>query len=275
MPSQNLVLYQDKYYIRVNEENDAIFYFFDYDVRSADINMVFQHFHTFFDLCIPLCPNAVHFIEGIPYEIRAFDIVGISPNRLHKTQYPAGKPCKRVIIPFNLPPQTAGFHNEYELLMKLFDREVPIFRFPPEVQLHLFNKLNEIYRLAAKTDPLRDLMIHQKFVEFLVLLYVHQESSVYSNEAELSDLERKIYAVASYIHTHYTEELSLERLAREFCISSGYLSHRFKEVTGFSVTDYIAFARRREGFIMLVSLKEVLALAEKDAAPSGPSTPRI
>ena len=41
----NLLYYEDKYSIRVNEENDSIFYFFDYDSRSADINMEFQHFH--------------------------------------------------------------------------------------------------------------------------------------------------------------------------------------------------------------------------------------
>ena len=67
---RNLALYQDKYYIRVNEENDTIFYFFDYDVRSAEINMQFQHFHTFYEMCLLLCPNAIHFIEGVRYELQ-------------------------------------------------------------------------------------------------------------------------------------------------------------------------------------------------------------
>ena len=119
MMIQNLALYRDKYYINVNEESDTIFYFFDYDVRSADINMQFQHFHTFFEMCVLLCPNAIHFIDGIPYEIRMFDIVGISPNSLHKTQYPAGKPCKRLIIQFNLPAASASrfFHSRPEVGM--------------------------------------------------------------------------------------------------------------------------------------------------------------
>ena len=43
----NLALYEDKYYIRVGNEGDPLFYFFDYDTRSADINMQFQHFHPF------------------------------------------------------------------------------------------------------------------------------------------------------------------------------------------------------------------------------------
>ena len=250
---QNLALYQDKYYIHVNEENEAMFYFFDYDVRSADINMEFQHFHTFYELCILLSPNAVHFIEGIPYEIKAFDIVGISPNRLHKTQYPTGKPCKRLIIQFNMPSQVSGLSNEYEQLLKLFEREVPIFRFDSELQKRLFRKLNDIYQLAPKKDPMRNLIIHQKFIDFLILLFLNQESNTYSSETEMADIERKIYSVAGYIHAHYPEDLSLDFLAKHFCISPSYLSHRFKQVTGFSVTDYIQMTRIRNVQSLLIN----------------------
>ena len=54
---QNLLLYQDRYFIRVNGENDVLFYFFDYDVRTEDKNMQFQHFHTFYELCVMMGPN--------------------------------------------------------------------------------------------------------------------------------------------------------------------------------------------------------------------------
>ena len=46
-----------------------------------------------------------------------------------------------------------------------------------------------------------------------------------------------IYSVTSYIHAHYFEDLSLDTLAQKFYISSCYLSHQFKDVTGFTLTD--------------------------------------
>lgn len=250
---QNLALYEDKYAIRVNSENDTLFYYFDYDVRSAEINMQFQHFHTFYELCVLLCPHAVHFVEGKPYRLEAFDIIGIPPNVLHQTQYPAGNPCKRLIIQFAMPKTVPGLSNEYEQLVGVFHREVPIFRFDGELRKKLYGKLNDIFLLAPKTDPMRDLIIHQKFVEFLTLLYLNQGNNQYSNETEMSPMERKIYSITSYIHSHYSEELSLERLAQQFCISSCYLSHQFKDITGFTITDYIQMTRVRNVQSLLIN----------------------
>lgn len=250
---QNLALYQDQYYIRVNEESDTIFYFFDYDVRSAELNMQFQHFHTFYEICVLLCPSTTHFVEGEPYELQAFDIIGIPPNMLHKTQYPAGTPCKRLIIQFNLPRNVTGLSNEYEQLLSVFHQSVPIFRFDTELQKKIFRKLNDIFLLAPKTDPLRNLIIHQKFIEFLTLLYLNQDKNKYANEPEMSLLEKKIYSITSYIHTHYPEELSLEGLAEKFSISTSYLSHQFRNVTGFTVTDYIQMTRIRNVQALLIN----------------------
>ena len=250
---QNLALYEDKYYIRVNDENDPLFYFFDYDVRSAEINMQFQHFHTFYELCILLCPQATHFVEGKPYELRAFDIIGIPPNVLHQTQYPAGSPCKRLIIQLNLPKNPVGLSNEYEQLLHIFHQEVPIFRFDPDLQKKLFRKLNDIYLLASKKDPMRNLIIHQKFIEFLTILFLNQDQNQYAEDEDMSPMEKKVYSITRYIHTHFTEDLSLESLAQQFCISSCYLSHQFKNLTGFTVTDYIQMTRVRNVQAMLIN----------------------
>lgn len=249
----NLVLYEDKYYIRVGSEGDPLFYFFDYDTRSANINMQFQHFHTFYELCVVLCPHTTHFFEGVPYELQAFDIIGIRPNALHRTQYPAGDPCKRLIIQFSLPKTVTGLSNEYELLLELFHQNVPIFRFDMELQQKIYRKFNDIFLLAPKSDPMRNLIIHQKFIEFLTLLYLNRDRNRYRDNSEMTPTEKKIYSITSYIHTHYTEDLSLELLRQKFYMSGCYLSHQFKDVTGFTVTDYIQMTRVRNVQAMLIN----------------------
>lgn len=252
---QNLALYEDKYYIRVNDENDPLFYSFDYDVRSADINMQFQHFHPFYEFCIPLCPSATHFLEGKPYDLCAFDIIGISPNVLHRTQYPAGPPCKRLIIRFNLFPDAIGLPDKYRQLMSIFRQKVPIFRFDIENKEKAFRILNDIFMLSLQTDSMRNLKIHLRFIEFLMFLYSNQDKNMYTSESEIAPTAKKIYTITSYIHSHYTEDLSLDMLAEKFFISNCYLSHQFKDVTGFSVTDYIQMTRVRNVQALLMSTR--------------------
>ncbi|MGN1018775.1 MAG: helix-turn-helix domain-containing protein [Aristaeellaceae bacterium] len=250
---ENLALYEDQYAIHVNQEGDALFYFFDYDVRSAEINMQFQHFHTFYELCVCLCPAATHFLEGKPYALQMFDIVGISPNVLHMTRYPEGDPCRRLIIRFNMPRNMPGLAEEYARLLSVFHQETPIFRFEPELRRRLYRRLNDIFRLAASTDPMRNLSIHMKFVDFLTLLCLSQDQNQYVNQSGLNAAARKIYAVAGYIHAHYAEDLSLERLSQQFYISSCYLSHQFRAVTGFTLTHYIQLTKLRNVQALLIN----------------------
>lgn len=252
---QNLALYEDQYAVFVNGENDPLFYSFDYDVRTSNINMQFQHFHTFYELCVMLCPGTKHVLKGKPYALQTFDIVGIPPNMLHMTQYPEGDPSKRLIIRFNLPRAVNGLSNEYEQLLSVFHQELPIFRFEPELQKKLYRKLNDIFLLADKQDAMRDLIIHLKFIEFLTLLFLHQDQNQYTDQAAMSPTEQKMYQVASYIHTHYTEDIALDKLAAKFFISGCYLSHCFKSVTGFTLTDYIQMTKVRNVQSMLLNTR--------------------
>ena len=60
----NTVLYEGSKMIEINKPGNSFFYFFDWDERSYIINMEFQHFHQFYELCIFLDEQAGHLING-------------------------------------------------------------------------------------------------------------------------------------------------------------------------------------------------------------------
>ena len=250
---QNLAVFEQGRHIQVNHEGDPLFYDFDYDVRSAAVNMQFQHFHPFYELCIPLCSRATHFLEGEPYELQTFDMVCIPPNMLHMTQYPEGDPCKRLIVRFSLPQEAGGLSAERSALLSPFHQKTPIYRFTQETRAHLFRRLNDIVQLSQQPDPLQRLSIHLKFMSLLTVLYHSREKNQYVNETAMTPTERKIYALTGYIHVHYAESLSLEVLAQRFYMSSCYLSHQFKAVTGFTLTEYIHATRLRNVQALLIN----------------------
>lgn len=58
-----------------------------------------------------------------------------------------------------------------------------------------------------------------------------------------ANVDKLILQVKSYVDTHYSEALSLERLAQQFYLSPSYLSRIFKRDTGVNLSTYLQNAR--------------------------------
>lgn len=264
MLQQKLLLYEEAYAITINRPTDPLYYFFDYDQRSHAINMEFQHFHSFYELHILLDQKAAHIIEGDYHAIQPYDLVFLRPTLLHKTDYPPGKPKKRLIINFVMPRDIPGLERELTRVFTLFDAAVPIYRFPEDQGEHIFELLNDIFRLGKTASEINALAIHTKFLEFLSAVYTNRSSNCYQPQALSNSITHKIYAITSYIHAHYGQELSLPDISGQFFISAYHLSHQFKKVTGFTLVNYIQMTRVRNAQqLLLYTPLKITAIAEK------------
>ena len=56
-------------------------------------------------------------------------------------------------------------------------------------------------------------------------------------------VHQKVHEVALYLQTHIRENVSLEELAQRFFMSRSYLTRSFRNVTGFSVVEYLTYIR--------------------------------
>lgn len=251
-----ILIYKQKHYIHVNQEGNPLFYFFDWDERSYTINMEFQHFHQFYEMCVFLDEQAGHLINGSMHDMRCCDIVAIRPSLLHKTIYPEGSPNKRLIINFALPDLPPPMDNYMETVLSIFNKNIPIYRFEGHYKKNIMEKLNDIFYLSQTQNELTDLSIHNKFIEFLSLIYLYQNKNVYNDHMNLDNITNKIYSITAYIHNNYTEDLSLDDIASQFYINNYYLSHQFKRITGFTLTEYIQQTRIRNAQNMLLSTEQ-------------------
>ncbi|WP_019914268.1 helix-turn-helix transcriptional regulator [Paenibacillus sp. HW567] len=246
------LLYEQGYSVSINTPADSLFYYFDYDERSHNINMEFQHFHDFYEIHILLDSRATHIIEGSVHALKQYDIVLLSPFRLHKTQYPVGPPHKRLIINFAMPKDTPGFETAYNNMFLSFGEEVPIYRLNNGPRRAVFEPLNKIFTLSHDASPLNPVLIHSLFQQFLCALYQQRDKNCYVLEEIGNSMMQKIYSISAYIHSHYSGELSLDSISRDFYISPYYLSHQFKAVTGFTLTEYIQMIRIRNAQQLLI-----------------------
>ncbi|ETT29654.1 AraC family transcriptional regulator [Paenibacillus sp. FSL R5-192] len=252
----SVLAYEQGYAIHVNQPGDSLFYHLDYDERSHELNMEFQHFHDFYEICILLDRTAAHIIEGSLYEIQPLDIVLLRPSLLHKTQYPKGAPPKRLMITFAMPRNTPGLESGYTELFSIFNKPVPIFRFTEERRKEVLAPINDIFAISQQSSVLQSVMIHSKFVEFLCALHRYSPENGYVREETGSTMSRRMYAIASYIHSHYQQDLSLDEVSKRFYVSAHHLSRQFNKVTGFTFTEYVQMTRIRNAQQMLLNSSE-------------------
>lgn len=264
----DLTLYEKEHFIIVNNLDRRLLYYFDYDERNFQVNMEFQHFHSFFEIMILLSDEAVHLIEGQPYKIHTNDIVMLAPSVFHKTIYPKGSPSKRIIISFLYPDDWFGMSDAYQDLLSPFYNHVPIYRFDYIQKKQIFAKLNQVFQFSyAKTMPFSavdELSLHHKFTEFLYLIQNFMHDNIYQNAAIVTPSVQKIYDICTYIHNNFQEEISLDKLSKIFYLNPYYLSHQFKKVTAFTISNYIQKTRIKNAQYMLISSDEkISAIAEK------------
>jgi AraC-like DNA-binding protein len=260
----DLILYKEGYLVEINEPTDKLYYKFDYDSRSYNVNMEFQHFHHFYEFFILLDQSANHIIEGELYEIQPFDIVALKSNILHKTEYPKGSPKKRLIVNFIFSEHLLGLDEDFKELLTVFNHPMPIYRFAETEQKVIFNLFNEIFTLSTSNDALKTLIIHHKFVELLYFIYNYKDRNLYKPGVISDSMTHKIYSITSFIHNNHQHELSLDFIADKFFISSYYLSHQFKKITGFTLINYIQMTRIRNAQQLLLSTNlKITAIAEQ------------
>jgi AraC-like DNA-binding protein len=240
-----MLLYEKGYSITVNNPSEPLYYYFDYDSRSYNINMDFQHFHQFYEILILLDEKIGHIIEGDYYPVYKHDIVLLRPLLLHKTEYPVGPPSRRLIINFSVPKGNTYLDKMILPALSIFDEELPIYRFSEDIGARLFAVLNDIFRLKTRRPPMTDLLIHSKFMEFLCLLHGYRDQNLYVQDLAHDSIAQKVYTITRYIHTHYDQELSLAALSKKVYVSPYYLSHQFRQVTGFTLVNYIQMTRIR------------------------------
>lgn len=77
-------------------------------------------------------------------------------------------------------------------------------------------------------------------------------------------VSRQIRACCDYIELHAEDDLSMEALARQAGYSKYYLSRKFKEETGATVTEYIKAARMERAKLLLAATElSVQEISEK------------
>lgn len=101
--------------------------------------------------------------------------------------------------------------------------------------------LLELKEHMRTSSPLGQFNNHARLLQFLQIITTAMQTTQETVEPVV--LNTAMHEILSYVNDHFTQPLKLDALARQFGVSTSFLSHEFVKYTGRSVYDYILYRR--------------------------------
>lgn len=207
------------------------------------------HYHEFDKLVMLLGGRVTYHIEGKRYLLQPMDVLLVSRNLIHLPVVEAGPAYERMVLWID-----RGFMSRFSTpeadLSGCFGltarRGVHLYRPRGEDRARWRELFERVEDAARDGGFAAGLLADTCVLQLLVAL--NRAVSAAPEEADPASyrFDPKMEEVTRYILAHLGEELSIDRLAGAFFLSRYYLMHRFKEVYGCSVHQYIRQKRLQQ-----------------------------
>lgn len=245
-------------------------HFFVEKVRRTDpFFMDDNHLHDECEFFLLTEGSAEYYIENEKFEVNEGDLVVLNKNILHRTTYSPDQPHERFLIEFNKDVILKEIDNSLSIELDSFLTENS-----KVISLtHLdYNSVKTIFQsILDETQQKKsnhELMVSMKLAEMIIIISrystVSQATDSFNRSIQSSSREELITSILKYVHENLTEDLSLESIAAHFFIDKSYLSRIFKEITHFTVSEYINVERIKLAKLYLVKTDfSIEAIAHK------------
>ena len=218
-----------------------------FHLKDSRAQKLDYHYHEFDKLILLLNGKVTYVVEGVTYFLKPWDVLLVQHNMIHKPIIDPSEPYERVVIWLGRDWLVAR-SDPGEPLESCFDtartRGFHLLRTDAERRLQymqLIGQLEEALRSGEfGAARMADTLCQQ------VLIGVNRDilrSRTAAEEPDSYRVDPKMEEILRYIAEHLEEPLSVDVLAKRFYLSRYYLMHRFKDVTGYTVHQYISQKR--------------------------------
>ena len=219
--------------------NDPYRLFHLRDERALTLD---YHYHEFDKLVLLLGGRVTYHIEGKSYPLQPMDLLLVSRNLIHLPVVEPGPAYERMVLwidrdfmsRYSTPE--ADLSNCFTLTAR---RGVHLHRPRGEERLHWRALFEQVEQAAGDKGFAARLLADTGVLRLLIELNRAVLSAPEETGPASYCFDPKMEEVTRYIMDHLGEELTIDRLAGAFFLSRYYLMHRFKEVYGCSIHQYI------------------------------------
>lgn len=209
------------------------------DERAVKLD---YHYHEFDKLVFLLSGRATYNIEGKSYLLQPMDILLVSRNLIHLPVIDPAETYERMVLWINRS-FLSRFSTPGADLASCFSlaaqREFHLHRPRGEDRVRYRDLFDRVETAGGDSGFGAGLLADTCVLQLMVALNRDLLEAPTQTDAVTYRFDPKMEEVTHFIRDHLGEELSIDRLAGSFFLSRYYLMHRFKEVYGCTVHQYI------------------------------------
>ena len=220
---------------------------------------ILRHWHQAIELDYLIRGHAMFIISGQKIEASSGQLLIINSNEVHAVQ-PLFFP-NPLILTFLIPD------DFLKKEIKNFDDKWLINN---ANQIRVKQDLKDYYQHSLMNTESKELLL--KSDTYQLLYDLNSDCAInkklVSNMPVLPILD-KLSKITTYVENHSQEDLSVEQLAAQVHLSSGYFSRIFKKQMGQSVMEYVNLVRLKNAFELLTNTKYNLqVISDKSGFPN-------
>ncbi|MBD2867652.1 AraC family transcriptional regulator [Paenibacillus arenilitoris] len=218
----------------------------EYRRRSEPFTMAEDHYHDYYEIYYMLSGQRVYFIRDRSYSVEQGDLIFINKHELHKTMQAGDSAHERVILHFDDAVLARLAGDRADFLLAPFRQQSNLIRLPSQALMPAEQAIRRLVSEIGQRQEGYELVPGCVLIELLLTVSRHLIQHGQPPLHIATPMHVKISEVIRYINAHYEEPLRLGTLAERFFISPYYLSRMFKEMSGFTFSDYIVLTRVKE-----------------------------
>lgn len=216
----------------------------------------FHSHKEFYEIYLFHSGDCKYLINNRIYELQPGDIIILDGMTLHKPNPRPGSTYTRSTLHFSpiwlrellsvlgVPHLLDPFQKLNNCLLRTGYDEAGHFVDGQIKQISgVLTQMNEEMQHTGKKNELLETEVKLQLVQLLIGIYKMSQKELAQVTSKKTEKELHAESIATWINTHYAEKISLKRLAEELNLSKYYASHVFKEVTGFTVMEYVMGCR--------------------------------
>jgi len=203
-----------------------------------------KHFHEHLEIYYLVSGERNYYIRGRDYHVRAGDLVVIAGNVMHRT-FPMGDCAhERILLEIYTPMLQAvnemfGDPSPERMLTNV----AGILHLDAANQVWVQSLLRNLMLEMSHQRYGRETMIHSMLAQLLTFIVRHSVEEPSESWESSEPKNAKMLEISNYLAAHSAEKMSLDEISERFSISKFHLCRTFKEMTGFTISEYINASR--------------------------------